>query len=122
MPRMTSRKTGVVFMSVPEVNEDIAVSKALYKKTSRGGICQACKKKSIPLQVKQLADESVKGPPARLSDLVSLRSKHSNGSLRNLLYQADALLAKQDSLIKDVNKLLGMEKAVGVYKKASEDS
>ncbi len=110
-------------MHLSETDIKLVASKALFKKSPQPltGYVSDSDKNSKTIQSKHLADDSVTGPPARLSDLTSLRSKSSNESLRSLINKADTVLARQERLIKDINQLLNMEKAARVYKKASRE-
>lgn len=106
-------------MRVTEATTNLAVTKALYKKPKQIDANGAKSGQKKPLQTKLLTAGPIKDAPVKLTDLTSVRAKNSNNTLRNLLNEADTVLAHQERLIKDVNQLLGMGKTIGVYKETA---
>ena len=109
-------------MRITEVTTNLAAAKVLYKKPKQMDANDAKYGHHPSPQRKLITDESANSAPVKLRDLTTVRSKNSNNTLRSLLSQADTVLAHQDRLIKDLNQLLGMEKAADAYRKTSRES
>jgi hypothetical protein len=64
--------------------------------------------------------EQAAKPSEQLQNMLNARQRGNNTSLKAMIADADAELARQDDMIQDVQKILILEKATKTYSDASD--